>query len=97
MKHKIPAWLVGLACIAQLAFGSLAHAQAYPSRAIKLVVPYAAGGLPDTVARIIAKSLGDTLGQAVYVDNLDQIAFHIHKLPNDGVDVVGVRALACTG
>ena len=69
MKHKIPAWLVGLACIAQLAFGSLAHAQAYPSRAIKLVVPYAAGGLPDTVARIIAKSLGDTLGQAVYVDN----------------------------
>ena len=59
MKHKIPAWLVGLACIAQLAFGSLAHAQAYPSRAIKLVVPYASGGLPDTVARIIAKALGD--------------------------------------
>jgi len=42
---------------------------AYPSRPIKFVVPYAAGGLPDTVARIFAQRLGDKLGQAVVVDN----------------------------
>jgi len=42
---------------------------AYPSRPIKFVVPYAAGGLPDTVARIYAQRLGDKLGQAVVVDN----------------------------
>ena len=48
----------------------LAGAQAaYPNRAIRFVVPYAAGGLPDTVARVFAQRLGDKLGQAVVVDN----------------------------
>ncbi|MDB5744018.1 MAG: hypothetical protein JWR68_2333 [Polaromonas sp.] len=48
----------------------LAHSQAaYPNRPIKFVVPYSAGGLPDTVARIFAQRLGDRLGQAVVVDN----------------------------
>lgn len=42
---------------------------AYPNRPIKFVVPYAAGGLPDTVARIFAQRLGDRLGQSVVVDN----------------------------
>jgi tripartite-type tricarboxylate transporter receptor subunit TctC len=42
---------------------------AYPNRPIKFVVPYAAGGLPDTVARIYAQRLGDKLGQSVVVDN----------------------------
>ena len=48
----------------------IASAQAaYPNRAIKFVVPYAPGGLPDTVARIFAQRLGDRLGQPVVVDN----------------------------
>ena len=42
---------------------------AYPNRAIKFVVPYSPGGLPDTVARIFAQRLGDRLGQSVVVDN----------------------------
>lgn len=42
---------------------------AYPSKPIKFVVPYSAGGLPDTVARIFAQRLGDRLGQSVLVDN----------------------------
>ena len=41
----------------------------YPNRPIKFVVPYSAGGLPDTVARIFAQRLGDRLGQSVVVDN----------------------------
>jgi tripartite-type tricarboxylate transporter receptor subunit TctC len=41
----------------------------YPNRAIRFVVPYAPGGLPDTVARIFAQRLGERLGQAVVVDN----------------------------
>lgn len=53
-----------------LALPLLAHAQgAYPNRPIKFVVPYSAGGLPDTVARIFAQRLGDRLGQPVVVDN----------------------------
>ncbi len=48
----------------------LVQAQAaYPDRPIKFVVPYSAGGLPDTVARIFAQRLGDRLGQSVLVDN----------------------------
>jgi tripartite-type tricarboxylate transporter receptor subunit TctC len=48
----------------------LASAQAnYPSKPVKFIVPYAAGGLPDTVARTVAQRLGERLGQAVIVDN----------------------------
>ena len=47
-----------------------AQAQAaYPNKPIKFIVPYAAGGLPDTVARVVAQRLGDRLGQPVYIDN----------------------------
>ena len=48
----------------------LASAQgAYPNKPIKFVVPYSAGGLPDTVARIFAQRLSEKLGQSVVVDN----------------------------
>lgn len=48
----------------------LARAQvAYPNRPVRFIVPYSAGGLPDTVARIFAQRLGDRLGQSVVVDN----------------------------
>jgi tripartite-type tricarboxylate transporter receptor subunit TctC len=48
----------------------LARAQgAYPNRPIRFVVPYSAGGLPDTVARVFAQRLGDNLGQAVVIEN----------------------------
>ena len=56
--------------LAGMLLPQFAAAQAgYPNRPIKFVVPYAAGGLPDTVARIYAQRLGDKLGQSVVVDN----------------------------
>lgn len=55
---------------AALTVPALALAQgAYPSKPIKFIVPYAAGGLPDTVARIFAQRLTERLGQSVVIDN----------------------------
>jgi tripartite-type tricarboxylate transporter receptor subunit TctC len=47
-----------------------ATAQSYPSRTITLVVPAAAGGPTDTVARLIAESMSKTLGQSIIVENI---------------------------
>ena len=71
MKHRRILLLVAsLLAASALVLPPLARAQgAYPNRSIKFVVPYAAGGLPDTVARIFAQRLGDKLGQSVVVDN----------------------------
>ncbi len=44
-------------------------AQAFPTKPIRLIVPYPAGGVVDTAARAVGKKLADVLGQAVIVEN----------------------------
>src|SRR5262249_7925429 len=46
-----------------------AHAQTYPSATVKLIVPVPAGGVTDTMARIVAQRLTEAWGQPVVVDN----------------------------
>jgi len=46
-----------------------AAAQTYPDRAIRLIVPFGAGGITDIVARQVGKALGDALGQSVVIEN----------------------------
>ncbi len=71
MKQRRPLLLATAALIAgtlSLSMPALCQTT-YPNKPIKFVVPYSAGGLPDTVARIFAQRLGDKLGQSVVVDN----------------------------
>jgi tripartite-type tricarboxylate transporter receptor subunit TctC len=58
-----------LALAACVLFAPAAFAQNYPSRQIRLVVPFAAGGPADVLARIIADEMSKDLGQQVFVDN----------------------------
>ena len=58
-----------LACIAGLLAVPLTHAQDYPNRPIMLVVPYAAGGGNDAMARIVADKMSKTLGQQIVIEN----------------------------
>jgi tripartite-type tricarboxylate transporter receptor subunit TctC len=59
---------LALALAFALAAG-IARADDYPSRPIRLIVPYAAGGGADSVARIIAKRVSETIGQTIVIEN----------------------------
>jgi tripartite-type tricarboxylate transporter receptor subunit TctC len=58
-----------IASIVAAAFATPAHAQDYPTRPITLIVPYAAGGGNDVMARIVADKMGAALGQPIVVEN----------------------------
>ena len=58
-----------LPAAAWLALARTVHAQAWPSRPIRLVIPYPAGGSTDILGRAVALRMGDALGQPMVVDN----------------------------
>lgn len=57
-----------LAVVALLYCGGVA-AQDYPNRPVKLIVPYAAGGAPDVLARLLGQRLGESMGQQFVIEN----------------------------
>src|SRR5262245_52797731 len=59
-----------LLAMAGLATISTAAAQDYPSRPITMVVPFAAGGPTDTIARIAAEHMRNSLGQSIIIENV---------------------------
>ena len=79
---------IAIACLT-LATGLPALADNYPSKPVKIIVPYAAGGGTDIVARLIAQKLGDRLGQSFIVENKSGAATQagtavVAKSPSDG-------------
>lgn len=68
---KILKTVTGLAAAAAVSLFALsASAQNYPERNITMVVPFAAGGPTDTVARLVAESMSKDLGQQIIVENV---------------------------
>lgn len=57
--------LLGALAFAQ----NVSHAQAWPTKPIKLIAPSTAGGPPDVYARALAEQLGQLLGQPLVVEN----------------------------
>ena len=58
-----------VAAAALLAAPGLALAQAYPNKPVRLVVPFAAGGTTDIVARVVAERINGPLGQSMIIEN----------------------------
>jgi tripartite-type tricarboxylate transporter receptor subunit TctC len=56
-------------CVAVTGWAASASAEDYPSRSITLVVPYAAGGGNDVMARVVSEKMSRTLGQQIVVEN----------------------------
>lgn len=87
--------------LAAMLFTSVAFAQDYPSKPIRIVAPFAPGGAVDILARIIAERLAPVYGQSVIVDNKPGASGHlgaqlVAKAPGDGytllVGTIGIHA-----
>ena len=61
---------LGLAAAMSLAFAGGAQAQAYPTKPITMIVPFAAGGPTDIIARIVGDHMSKTLGQQIVIENV---------------------------
>jgi tripartite-type tricarboxylate transporter receptor subunit TctC len=70
LPKRMARWSLALFAVIATAGGTPAsHAEGYPERTIKIVVPFPAGGPTDVAARLIAQSISNRLGQGVVVEN----------------------------
>ena len=68
-RSQLALWLSALAMVIAVDVAGAQQTNAYPSRPVRLIVPFAAGGLNDVVARLVAPYLERALGQPFIIDN----------------------------
>jgi tripartite-type tricarboxylate transporter receptor subunit TctC len=68
-RSQLALWLSALAMVIAVEVAGAQQTDAYPSRPVRLIVPFAAGGLNDVVARLVAPYLERALGQPFIIDN----------------------------
>src|SRR5260370_10307878 len=83
--------------VAVFAAGSTAWPQTYPSRPVRMIVPFAPGGSVDIIGRIVAQKLADSLGGQFYVENIPTGATNVAnamtaKSPPDGHTILFVTS-----
>ena len=79
--------VVAVACLAV----SAAEAENYPNKPIRVIVPFAAAGPTDIIARLVGQKLGETLGQQFYIENIPGAGGNtgtamVAKSPHDRVE-----------
>lgn len=89
MRKFFAGWVVPLACSLYVATAGAQSPAAYPTAAVRLIVPFAPGGFTDVVARQLAERLGVALGQTVIVENRTGAGStigtdYVAKAPADG-------------
>src|SRR5947209_19783761 len=62
--------MAAVAMLTALPFAPALHAAGYPDRAVKVIVPFPAGGVTDIPTRLIAQKLSERLGQQFYIENI---------------------------
>lgn len=90
-----------LALTATMAAPAALHAQEYPSRMIRWIVPYAPGGPADFIARVVAAKLTERIGQQVIIENKagasgDIGANEVIRSPADGYTMLYVNPFVVT-
>ena len=77
-------FVIGLPMLLSMSLpSSRSWAQQYPQRPIRVIVPYAAGGASDIIARLVAAGMGQDIGQSLFVDNR-----------GGGASMIGTKAIA---